>query len=377
MKNIIIFRNILWLIIILFLSVVIITGMSLTLIYRDNRRNVKAMLDDTLQLEKSMLIGLSRFHDLDEQRLIEHLKSYHSRRHSIWKSGEFVIAKKQGDKIVFLYHEGKNPLPEADRMIHDRQLALPMRLALEKKSGFVVGNDYRNHQVFAGYTYIAPLRLGLVAKVDTREIIAPFYHTARLSLLVAILCIIIGSWLFLKITGPLVRDLTRSENRFRTLFDSSPESIIITNRSGDIIEVNQSGLQQLAYSNGDIIGRPLDRLITPGQPVPEHTGKVVNFQTEFHTRAGTAIPVEINSSPVDFDHEHMAIHIARDISERLQAEADIRAMNAVLERRVAERTRQLQVANQELESFAYSVSHDLRAPLRGIDGWSLALEEDY
>ena len=91
------------------------------------------------------------------------------------------------------------------------------------------------------------------------------------------------------------------------------------------------------------------------------------------SRADLEIKVRERTSELARANEDMEAEIA----ERMRAEAEVRTLNRELERRVSDRTAQLEAANRELEAFSYSVSHDLRAPLRSIAGFAKAVEEEY
>lgn len=126
---------------------------------------------------------------------------------------------------------------------------------------------------------------------------------------------------------------------------------------------------------------PDDRAGTLQQLRDYLEGRTASYQPEFRLRckdgsycwilARAAAVRAANGKPTRLTGSHT------DVTERKQAEAEIRQLNAELEQRVHDRTVQLEAANKELEAFAYSVSHDLRTPLRAIDGFSQALLEDY
>jgi len=182
--------------------------------------------------------------------------------------------------------------------------------------------------------------------------------------------------------------LKESEEMFAKIYHLSPDAIDLTHlESGVQVEANQSYLRMFGYAREELLGHstlPDDLGIWVNQEardqhiarVKEH-GEDCNFEALLRRKDGSIFVCLISSAWLAIGKGRYNLSICRDITERIKAENEICSLNRNLERRVKDRTAQLEAANQELETFSYSVSHDLRAPLRGIDGFSQALVEDY
>jgi PAS domain S-box-containing protein len=184
--------------------------------------------------------------------------------------------------------------------------------------------------------------------------------------------------------------LRESEARNRLILDTALDAVISMGPDGRVREWNSEAERMFGYTRLQAIGDKVSRLIVPPRHRRAHdeglrhylesgTGPVLGRRVEIEAmRAdGSEFPVELAIATVENGEEKFFSAFIRDISERKAHELALKQMNEGLERRVRERTEALQTANQELEAFSYSVSHDLRAPLRAINGFSHLLEDEY
>jgi PAS domain S-box-containing protein len=183
--------------------------------------------------------------------------------------------------------------------------------------------------------------------------------------------------------------LKESEEKYRTLIKSTPSPLCLVDTEGNIVYTNDRFTKTFGYTLEDI--PTLDEWWIKAYPDLKYRTWVLDTWNNTIDKAKTnnidieSVEYEVTCkegnkriiiiSGISLHDGFLATFI--DITERKQAEIEIENLNENLEKIVKNRTKQLETANKELEAFSYSVSHDLKAPLRAVTGFSQILKEDY
>lgn len=326
------------------ITTLIVTAISVASLYDTAFTQHRLRLVETVQSQARLIEAIAQFdhanNNVDgsvdwQANTLKQIANAHSQFKGFGKTGEYTLARRQGDEIVFELTHRHFDLDKPKSIPFAGKWAEPMRLALTGQSGVMIGLDYRGINTLAAFEPIDILGLGLVAKIDLSEIREPFIDAGLIALGVALLAILIASSIFSLITRPISRQIEQQAETFRTLVETARESIILIDVKGSIQFVNPSAEFLFGYSHGELIGKDVG-LLMPSSHRKAHSsyvdqylssgiGKIIGTGRQLLgvRKNGSHFPMHLSIGDIDLPHARLFTGVIMDLSEQQQLQREI------------------------------------------------------
>ena len=228
-------RVILQLILIMTAVSIVVGGVTAHILYRAAVAEERAHLLNVVESQARSIETTARFNILQNQSsdpdgwaaaTLSQVIDWHKRYQGFGETGEFTVAKRVGDQIVFLLDHRHFDLDQPKPIPFDGQWGEPIRRAVSGSSGTMIGLDYRGVQVLAAYEPVAELHWGIVAKIDLAEVRAPFIRAGIIVGGVGLVAVLAGAMLFLRLGNPLLRRIEENEARTRAIVETAADGVV-------------------------------------------------------------------------------------------------------------------------------------------------------
>ena len=349
--------RVLVLILIMTIGLLLVTGITIGILYRAAFEEERARLIESAQSQARLIEAVARYDAAHSSDLpggggaatLQQIRDAHLGYEGFGETGEFTMARREGDFIVFvLEHRYKHTgLPEPVPFASAR--AEPMRRALLGQSGTVVGLDYREVVVLAAYEPVDVLDLGIVAKIDLEEVRAPFWRAGLSALGFSLAVAVAAALLLVRVSNPLVTELEvrtrlleetvaalgRSEEYFRSTFELAGVGIAQLSLDGKLSSVNQRICEITGYSAEEIKGLSFQEITYPEDLDTDReyarqllVGEIDRYSMEkrYIRKDASVIWVNLTGSLVrdgDGNPQHF-IAVVEDITARRDAETALK-----------------------------------------------------
>lgn len=365
------------------LIVVGITIFALFLTFSNtNKRIMSSFIEHQTSLIESVLSRSSNYTPGGEPpaNVLEHIRLTMDTNPFVTESGELMFAYFDGEKVHYLSEfrfAESDQLPAAFDLDDPRVGA--MRNALLGETGQRIGLDYRGEEVLAVYSGVRNSNIGIVVKIDVDELRKPYLKTGAVAGVSTFIVILLGTIIFQRIGNPLVQRLEENESKYRTLFESANEGILVI--SDHIEECNDQVTHLLGYPKEEIIGRKIVDFTPQQQPSGNDSARLANARFELARKGepqyfiwqsqrkdGSLMEIDVMLKAAKVGDRRLVLATFLDITDRRRAELELRRA----EKEISEGREHLaHVARlSTMGEMAAGIAHEINQPLAAISTYA-------